>query len=101
MEPDLDDGRVLHDRVTRGELLSEAELRQLEAWYAGQDAIEAALLGSKTESAFNLAPLESQISDTLEKIADLTHRIQQVSAENDRLRRENNALKSELVSTSA
>ncbi len=44
MEADNDVAR-LHDKATRGGTLSAAERKRLDAWYAGQDAAEQALLG--------------------------------------------------------
>lgn len=38
------EGRVLHDRASRGEVLSETEQVRLDAYYAMMDAVEAAQL---------------------------------------------------------
>ena len=37
--------KQLHDRATRGEILSAEEQKQLENWYASQDSAESKALG--------------------------------------------------------
>lgn len=86
-----DKGRELHDKVTRGEKLSEEENQQLENWYAQQDKMEAE--GHQDAIQESLFPgLQSQIEAALAQLVKLTGRIQKVAAENERLRNENAAL---------
>ncbi len=89
--------RRLHERVTRGEALSEMEQQQLERWYAHHDLAEAALLGAPRKEA-QLAELETRISTTLERIAATTRQIQDIADETSLLRRENEDLKRRLAS---
>jgi hypothetical protein len=42
-------GKVLHDRATRGEALSDEEQLQLERWYADQDKLESDILATTPE----------------------------------------------------
>ena len=96
MEFEAREAQQLHDRQTRGENLSEEELQQLEAWYAEQDLTEELLLGSAAADT-ELAQLEGRISATLQRIADMTYRIQSISREISVLRDENYALKHRLA----
>jgi len=91
MTQDEERVRQLHDRATRGEALLESEQQQLEAWYRQQDADEASLLGTP-QPEMELSQLETRISATLHRIADLTYQIQRVTDEIHALRRENDAL---------
>ena len=53
----------LHDRSTRGNILSEAERAELETWYAQQDAEEYKLLGSV--NAASLVDIRKQVDEAL------------------------------------
>lgn len=82
-----DIGLSLHDRVTRGEHLSDEEFKQLEAWYTLQDRTEAKVL-NLTASSVSLETLQSQVDLTLAQLSIVSRRIQQIASENDTLRRE-------------
>ena len=86
----------LHDRSTRGEVLSEEEMAKLNGWYAQQDEAEARLLGVsvKNESA---EILQMQIKSTLAQVASVTQQIQQLVAQNEDLRQEVAILKQHLA----
>lgn len=90
----------LHDRSTRGEVLSEEEMAKLNGWYAQQDEAEARLLGVsvKDESA---EILRMQIKSTLAQVASVTQQIQQLVAQNEDLRQEVAILKQHLAHRTA
>jgi len=77
----------LHDKSTRGELLSIEEVKQLEEWYAREDRSEGQSLRLKVTEKSSSA-LQSQIDNALAQLMTATNRIQQVAMENEVLRRE-------------
>jgi peptidoglycan hydrolase CwlO-like protein len=85
-------GQQLHDRATRGEQLSEAELSQLDEWYAGRDSVESTELGLRPIEN-RVSDLQTQIDAALAQLSAITRRIQEVAAENDLLRQEIAALR--------
>lgn len=91
-----DTGLSLHDRATRGERLEPAEMEQLEAWYATQDASEVQLL-NLTASPVSLHTLQSQVDAALGQLAIASQRIQQIARENDALRRDNADLRRQIA----
>lgn len=86
----------LHDKATRGIVLSEAEQAQLDLWYAQNDQTESKLLTqvSPTQSA---AELQTQINTGLTQLQTVTQQIKTLSAENESLQREIVALHQELT----
>ena len=97
MTPD-EFGIQLHDRATRGEVLTADEQSQLDSWYAIQDAQESERFKShRTES--DASHLQSQIDTALSQLTSTTQHIQKVSAENDAIREEIASLKQHLSST--
>ncbi len=80
-------GKKLHDKSTRGELLTVAEVEQLEEWYARADSAESKALGLNGAQQ-SLSALQSQIDTALSRLMTVTKRIQQVAADNDTVRRE-------------
>ena len=89
-------GMKLHDRSTRGEVLTLAEQEQLEEWYTLQDAQERYVLQAE-ESVSDLSQLRLQVDAALAQITALSQRIQTVTSENDALRREIVALQQQLI----
>ncbi len=89
-------GQRLHDRATRGEALSDTERARLGEWLAAQDAAEVQLFSRRAEES-SLTKLRSEISQVLEQVAAVTRRLQDLSSENDALRRETTALRSRLA----
>lgn len=89
-------GKQLHDRATRGEVLSDEEQVQLKSWYATQDLAEANELGL-TEMAEKLTALQAQIDAALAQLATATGRIQEIAEENEALRHENAVLRRQLT----
>lgn len=92
-------GQQLHDRATRGDALSEEEQRQLNEWYEIQDRAEMEMLSrswaQRTDES--VESLRSQIDAALTQIIKITKRIQEISAENQALRREIATLQSQLA----
>ena len=86
----------LHDRLTRGQSLTEDERAALQRWYAAQDTAETALLGQSV-GVETLHRLQEQVEGMLAKIADVSTHIGEIAAENDAIRRENTALRRRLA----
>jgi hypothetical protein len=79
--------KQLHSRATQGESLSDEEQAQLNEWYALQDKAENEILGI-TEHEKTLADTQAQVDAALAQLTVVTNRIQQISSENEALRRE-------------
>lgn len=90
-------GKQLHDRASRGEILTTAEQAQLTAWYAAQDAAEADLLHQPAVET-DLETLQRQVDTASAQLTAVTGRIQQVTAENNTLRQEIMRLRQQLAS---
>ena len=89
-------GKELHDKASKGELLSIEEQEQLESWYAAQDNMELEAIGLVKEG--NLPNgLQTQIESAMSQLVNLTNRIQEIAAENKILRTENAALLRQLA----
>jgi hypothetical protein len=80
-------GMQLHDRATTGEILTDEEQVQLEAWYAQKDTEESAMLGF-TDQPDQREQLRMQTQAVLGQIQDVTQSIRQTSEENEGLRQE-------------
>ena len=87
----------LHDQATRGKTLSPEEQQELQAWYAEQDRAEFEALGFSGHDA-TIRSLTIQIETAARQLAILTQRIQDISEENERLKRDNAALRHQIVS---
>lgn len=88
--------KQLHDRATRGALLSAEERAQLENWYALQDDAENKALGLMDPEK-KLEPLQAQVEAALAQLMTVARRIQEVASENESLRREITALRRQLA----
>lgn len=88
--------KQLHDRATRGGTLSAEEQRQLENWYASQDAAESEALGLAAGEK-TLATLQAQVDAALAQLMTVAKRTQEIASENETLRREITALRHQLV----
>lgn len=86
----------LHDKATRGVALSAEEQSQLEVWYTEQDQDENALLES-TRSSENLTPLHTEVGTVIEQLVTASQRIQELTAQNEALRQEIDALQHQLT----
>jgi hypothetical protein len=86
----------LHDRATRGEILSAEEQAQLDAWYSALEHDEMQVLFGRGGSSqpevgsgiSSLVQLQQQIDTLLVQIATTTVRIQELSEQNKHLRNE-------------
>ncbi len=86
----------LHDKATRGELLSESEQLELDAWYAAQDSAESQLL-AETAPSQSLAALQADVQVAVTQLRAATLRIQLLSAQNEAIRQEVTTLQRQLV----
>jgi len=89
-------GNSLHDKATRGEVLSDAEQVELEQWYARQDLQESTMLelAAPTET---LAKLQEQVDSALAELLAVTQSIQELAVENEALRSELAVLRRQLT----
>jgi capsule polysaccharide export protein KpsE/RkpR len=79
--------KQLHDKASRGIVLSAAEQAQLDMWYAKQDQAEGSMLALTTPS-HTLTALQTQVDTAVSQLATVTQRIQELAAQNDALRRD-------------
>jgi len=91
-----DIAKQLHDRSTRGELLSAEEQSALRNWYALQDDAESDALGLTGDDKA-LVTLQNQIEAALTQLTIVTQRIQEIASENEALRRETVRLRQQLA----
>lgn len=87
-------GLQLHDKATTGEALTDKEKVQLEAWYAQQDSTESYPVRVADNA---VGALRLQIESALTQMMEITQRIQQVAAENEAIRLENQFIKLQLA----
>ena len=80
-------GKLLHDKASRGEKLTDAESHDLKEWYAMQDALEEKQLGVFTADE-TLSILRAQIDTALTQLLTVTQRIQEIAVQNEVLREE-------------
>lgn len=85
----------LHDRATRGSVLSIDERAQLRQWYAEQDQAEAEILARAP--APQTARLRAELDDAIAQLVAVSQQLQSQSAENESLRREIAALERRLA----
>ncbi len=78
----------LHTRAVRGEALSDDEVLRLNAWYAAQDAAEAALLQIPSASPLNLIQLQQEVDAAMAQLARTTQDIQVLAEQNTALRQQ-------------
>jgi hypothetical protein len=96
MLPD-DLAKQLHDKATSGMALSAEEQAQLAAWYTEQDQQESAILGPRSSSQ-RLATLRAHVETALAQLLTATQRIQELTAQNEVVRREIAVLQGQLTS---
>ncbi len=89
-------GQQLHNKASRGEMLTKEEEHFLEEWYLLQDRAETASLGI-TEEEISPSGLQAQIEAILVELVNITKRIREISLENDTLRNENIVLRNQLT----
>ena len=86
----------LHDKSTRGEILSVAEQAELDAWYMAQDTAESQLL-AETASSQSLANLQADVQAAVTQLRVATLRIQVLSDQNEAIRQEVTVLQRQLA----
>ncbi|MGN6361360.1 MAG: hypothetical protein ACTHNK_13335 [Thermomicrobiales bacterium] len=91
-----DDGAQLHDKATRGEPLAAVEQERLDAWYAEQDAAEAALLQQPASSQV-ADDLRAEIASALVRLQEAARHVQDLSTANAALRDELTVLQKRLA----
>lgn len=93
-------GKQLHDRATRGGVVSAEEQVQLEEWYAEQDRAEMEMLGLPAP-ANTAGELRAQVDSALTQLAAAAKRVQELAKENNALRREIASLRRQLIPQSS
>lgn len=87
-------GLELHDKASKGEALTEQEKAQLELWYSQLDSGE---VFSKKAEEQSPDLLKGQIETALVQLLKTTQRLQKIAAENEVIKRENQAIKLKLA----
>jgi hypothetical protein len=93
-------GQQLHDRLTRGAVLSTEEHAQLERWYAQQDQEEDAAL-TRTPASSTLVRVRTQVDDAIHQLQVVAQRIQTQTTENEAAKQEITALQRQLAQRAA
>jgi hypothetical protein len=96
----MTEGAILHDRATRGEVLTESEQALLEDWYREQDEAEAALLAANRPSIGSDA-MPTDLQTILARIRETTVSIEALHQQNTTLREEIAALQKRLAPRAA
>src|SRR5438132_185446 len=89
-------GQALHDKATRGGVLSADEQALLDQWYERHDREEAAVL-AKASPPQTLAELRSQVDNAVAQLVTTVQSIQTLTVDNENLRREIAALHQQLA----
>ncbi len=85
----------LHDRKTRGLVLTPTEEATLHAWYAQEDEAENRQINA-AQTPQRIEILKAQIKTTLAQVAVMTQRIQNLMHQNEELRLEVSNLKDQV-----
>ena len=99
MDPD-ELAKQLHDKVTRGGVLSSDEQAKLDAWYDRQDAAESAMF-AQTNPPQTLVALQAQVDAAVAQLLTVTQRVRDLTLQNDALRLDITALQRQLPQVSA
>ena len=94
------DGQALHDRSTRGEVLSAEEQTALEHWYAQTDERESSTF-RRASSSPTTVELEAEIATAVAGMQAVTQRIQALTANNAAVRQEITDLQRQLTRKTA
>lgn len=94
--PDENLAKQLHDKATRGVVLSASEQTQLDAWYAEQDKLESNLL-DLTSGPQQLKVLQAQVETALNHLLTVTQCVQELTAQNEAIRHEIATLQHQLT----
>ena len=81
----MTDVHNLHDRATRGELLSGEDQVRLNDWYKQRDVEELAQLNGDAASLTDRQLIQEQINATIVRIQSVTAQIQSTLDENESL----------------
>ena len=87
--------QALHDRASRGLPLTESERQDLRDWYAFQDQTEGDLIVHRGQSP--LVDLRARIEESAVQLRAAVDRIQALTAENETLQHEIEALQGQLA----
>ena len=90
-------GQELHLRSSRGESLTAAEHAELADWYAELDAGEQAMLRREASAIPTEEELRTQIGLRLGELQSTLEEIRRIEERNEALRRQNKALREQLV----
>lgn len=93
----MERGQELHGRACWGEVLSDEERAELEAWYAQMDAEEAAILNLDLPESPTNEELRAQLLLYLRELQKTVEEIRRIEESNEALRRQNEELKRQLV----
>lgn len=88
--------KQLHDSATRGAALSADKQAELDAWYAEHDRAESERLGL-TDVPQLPVDLRAQVDEALNQLLKTAQAVQELTAQNDALRREIGELQRRLV----
>jgi len=94
-------GQSLHDKATRGDILTDNEQIMLSEWYESQDEIEAGMLGITVGYENTNQSLQKQIGTGLEKLMSVIQQIKRIITENEALKREIAVLQSQMTRQAA
>ncbi len=89
-------GLQLHDKFTRGLVLSAAEKQTLEAWYAQKDATERNGVTRASAESLTDSALQQVIAEAHKRLVYLTERLQTIEEENEQIGLENKRLREKL-----
>jgi hypothetical protein len=87
---------ALHDRATRGEMLSREEQALLDQWYLSEDNAEQGVLDSSAADGAT-EDVQVQITAVLERCIMLAQKNQELFQQNDELRRELTQLRQQVA----
>ena len=91
--------KQLHDKATRGKLISVEEHSLLENWYALQDSSESDVL-KLADDEKTLPTIQVQVETALTQLMSVTKRIREIASENEALRQEIAILRRQLAHSS-
>jgi DNA-binding IclR family transcriptional regulator len=91
----MDKSQELHHRATLGERLSASEQAQLDAWYQALESAEIEEIFKREVP--NTRTLQTEIMAALKQIRLIAKRMEQLTVENEQIRRENVALRHQLA----
>ncbi|MGB0930270.1 MAG: hypothetical protein ACPGVB_05820 [Chitinophagales bacterium] len=88
-------GKQLHHKFSLGQPLTSIEKKQLKDWYNDQDNQEMTAI-QMPQTTVSFPNIQARIEATLTQLVELTHRIQQITLDNEQLRKQNRLLLKQL-----